>query len=61
MKVAVTWQDADSTSAKAIRQYFPEAESMLCGGHSAKAHFKHLKNLISKKTFTEEDINMHGK
>ena len=61
MKVAVTWQDVDSTSAKAIRQYIPEAESMLCGAHSAKAHFKHMRNLISKKTFTEEDIKVHGK
>ena len=33
MDVAIHWQDADSSSAKAVREIFPKAEIMLCGGH----------------------------
>ena len=35
-------QDADSSSAKAVREIFPEAEIMLCGGHAGRAHRKYL-------------------
>ena len=39
MDVAIHWQDADSSSAKAI---YPKAEIMLCGGHAGRAHRKIL-------------------
>ena len=38
MDVAIHWQDADSSSAKAVREIFPKAEIMLCGGHAGRAH-----------------------
>ena len=37
MDVAIHWQDADS-SAKAVREIYPKAEIMLCGGHAGRAH-----------------------
>ena len=42
MHVAVHWQDADSSSAKAVREVFPNAEVMICGGHAGRAHRKIL-------------------
>ena len=42
MHVAVHWQDADSSSAKAVREVFPDAEVMICGGHAGRAHRKIL-------------------
>ena len=41
MDVAIHWQDADS-STKAVREIFPKAEIMLCGGHAGRAHRKIL-------------------
>ena len=32
--VAIHWQDADSSSTKAVREIYPKAEIMLCGGHA---------------------------
>ena len=40
MQVAVHWQDADSSSAKAVSEVFPDAEIMICGGHAGCAHKK---------------------
>lgn len=42
MEVAVHWQDADSSSAKAVSEVFPDAEIMICGGHAGRAHRKIL-------------------
>ena len=36
MDVAIHWQDADSS----VREIFPKAEIMLCGGHAGRAHRK---------------------
>ena len=36
MDVAIHWQDADSSSAKAVREIYPKAEIMLCGGRAQK-------------------------
>ena len=33
------WQDADSSSAKAVTEYFGNCSIRLCGGHFARAHF----------------------
>ena len=40
MEVAIHWQDADSSSSMAVREIFPKAEIMLCGGHAGRAHRK---------------------
>ena len=42
MQVAIHWQDADSSSAKAVTEVFPDAEIMICGGHAGRAHKKIL-------------------
>ena len=34
MEVAVHWQDADSSSAKPVREVYPDAQIMICGGHA---------------------------
>ena len=44
MQVAVHWQDADSSSAKAVTEVFPDAEIMICGGHAGRAHKKILES-----------------
>ena len=36
MDVAIHWQDADSSSAKAVREIYPKAKIMLCGGHAGR-------------------------
>ena len=40
MQVAIHWQDADSSSANAVSEVFPDAEIMICGGHARHAHKK---------------------
>ena len=42
LDLAVHWQDADSSSANAVRKVFPRAEIMVCGGHASRAHKKIL-------------------
>ena len=37
------WQDADSSSAKAVTEYFGYCCIRLCGGHFAGAHFNKCK------------------
>ena len=40
MEVAIHWQDADSSSAKAVREIFHKAEIMLCRGHAGSTKEK---------------------
>ena len=43
MQVAVHWQDADPSSAKAlISEVFPDADITICGGHAKRAQRKIL-------------------
>ena len=49
MQVATHWQDADSSSAKAVSDVFPDAKIMICGGHAGRAHKKSLENKNSFK------------
>ena len=42
MQVAIHWPDADSSSAKAVSEVFPDAEIMICDGHAGHAHRKIL-------------------
>ena len=42
MHVVVHWQDADSSSAKAVNDVFSDAKIMICGGHAGRAHRKIL-------------------
>ena len=52
MNIAVQWQDADSSSANAVTDHFPNAEVMICAGHAARAHKKRLEKFAVKKSFS---------
>ena len=54
MNIAIQWQDADSSSSKAVTDHFPDAKVMICGGHAGRAHKKQLEKLLKKKSFTED-------
>ena len=62
MDVTIHWQDADSSSAKAVREIYPKAEIMLCGGHAGRAHSKILekrqKGLPLKHVDKYKDVRM---
>ena len=49
LQIAVHWQDADSTASKHARQFFPEAEIMICAG---KSHLKQLQCRAKQRKFT---------
>ena len=48
MNVAIQWQDADSSSSKAVTDHFPDAKVMICGGHASRAHRKQLDRKAEK-------------
>ena len=59
MQVAVHWQGADSSSAKAVSDVFPDAEIIICGGHAGRAH----KNILElhhkmKKNVKDDDTKV---
>ena len=49
MNIAIQWQDADSSSSKAVTDHFPNAKVMICGGHASRAHKKQLERLSKMK------------
>ena len=62
LKVAINWQDADSSSAKGLRYSFPneqESKIRLCGGHVGRAHGKRLDEIRGKSSFTPAFIALH--
>ena len=62
LKVAINWQDADSSSAKGFRYSFSneqESKVMLCGGHVGRAHGKRLEELKTMSSFTPTYITLH--
>ena len=55
--IAVNWQDQDSSSEKAFHSLFTmetSARVMKCGGHIGRAHGHALKEVKSKKEFSED-------
>ena len=54
LNIAIHWQDADSSSSKSVKDIFPDAKVMICGGHAGRAHLKKLKSLAKKKTFANK-------
>ena len=56
MDVAIHWQDADSSSAKAVRA---KAEIMLCGGHAGRAHRKILEKRQKNKILPPAHIEKY--
>ena len=59
MAIAVHWQDADSSSEKAVKKLHPDAKVMKCLGHVGRAHNNQLKLFQSKKQVTSGFINRH--
>ena len=59
MNIAIQWQDADSSSAKAVTDHFPNAKVMICGGHAGRAHKKQLEKLQKMKSFTADLIKKY--
>ena len=59
MEVAIHWQDADSSSAKAVREVYPEAQIMMCGGHSGRAHRKMLEKHQKDKVLSQTQIEKY--
>ena len=37
MNITIQWQDADSSSSKAVTDHFPNAQVMICGGRAGRA------------------------
>lgn len=59
MNIAVQWQDADSSSANAVTDHFPNAEVMICAGHAARAHKKRFENFAVKKSFSAKSKRVY--
>ncbi len=59
MNLVINWQDGDSSSSKAIKAVFPEAQIMICGGHAIRAHVKVLENYSKLKKPTLKFIQAH--
>ena len=59
IQVAVHWQDADSSSANAVSEVFPDAEIMICGGHARRAHKKILELRQKMKTASKQMLDKY--
>ena len=59
MNIAIQWQDADSSSSKAVTDHFPNAKVMICGGHASRAHKKQLEKLSKMKSFSTDLIRKY--
>ncbi|XP_078695697.1 uncharacterized protein LOC144924444 [Branchiostoma floridae x Branchiostoma belcheri] len=60
MNVEVHWQDADSTSAKSFRTFYPKSTLMYCGGHVGRAHGNQLEKLAAMKSFSDAYQKKHS-
>ena len=61
MNISIHVQDNDSTSSKALLSNFPNCRIILCSGHIARNHEKHLKRLAKQKIFTKSQIKKYEK
>ena len=64
MHIAVHWQDADSSSAKAFRKYYPDtklSKNMYCCNHVVWNHAKALKTYHATKHFNKEFVEKYEK
>ena len=59
MNVAINWQDDDSSTAKAIKEIFPEPEIILYRGHEGRSHLKQLRKLQTMKKFSSKVLKKH--
>ena len=59
MNIEIHWQDADSSSSKPLKEIFPGATVMICGGHAGRAHLHQLQILSKSKILTNSYKNKH--
>ena len=52
LNIKVHWQDADSSASKYVKEYYPDAEIMICGGHAGK-DLKQLQIQAKRRKFDE--------
>ena len=57
-KVAVVWQDGDSSSQKSVEKVYGKEPRKVfkCGGHVGRAHANNLKELAKQKVFSATQI-----
>ena len=61
MMVSINWQDDDSSTSRAIKETYRDAEIILCRGHEGRSHLNQLKNLMSMKRFNNKTLKAHHK
>ena len=61
MQIAVHLQYADSSCSNAVRELFPNAHIMICGGHAGRAHCKILEKRAKMKGFPPKLIETYRK
>ena len=61
LNIKVHWQDADSSASTNVKEYYPDAEIMICGGHAGKAHLKQLQSQAKRRKFNENLQKAHRK
>ena len=59
MQIKIHWQDADSSSAKAIQDIMPQTKTMKCLGHMGWVHNNQLEALTKKKKTFTAFFNQH--
>ena len=52
--IEIVWQDDDSSSAIAVKEVFPTANVMKCGGHIGRAAHNRLTSFASVKSFSPQ-------
>ena len=55
------WQNQDSSASKHVKEAYPDAKVMICGGHAGKSHLKQLQNRAKQKKFsapTKKEIEL---
>ena len=59
LQIEAHFEDGDSSSPLSLREYYPDTQLMLCGGHAARSHEKQLKNLQNRKCFSDDEKEKH--
>ena len=59
MNTTIQWQDADSSSSKAVTDHFPNAKVMICGRHAGRVHKKQLEKLSEMKSLCTDLIRKY--
>ena len=61
LQIEVHFEDGDSSSPLSLKEFYPEAQLIICGGHGARSHEKQLKNLQKRKFFSSDEKKQYRK